>query len=324
MKQVRPWDKVYLIKGDLICRDYEMLQKHVKLFTSLIFLILNPEQANKKSEVIGRPNECSVNYKEQNCNVNCFILLFVSLEGTQTAISAVSLSRDTAFSVALSWSSNCHKLIPPGLCFQLELYLCLVGTQVFFNFVDCLLLAVFGFPLNFHIRIVAQLQLVLFPCRLCLCDLAWLIFHATALRKYLSISSTVKISPTSTCDIILWDQVEQGVLSLFAGLQIIFFSYIWSSGCEHPGVKGVYCLFLWDVKDWSSELLTNEGTRKPSWAVQADISFQQFTVFVNSFPQIIYAKFYLRWALWSVTLFVLIRWKTNKLLYKERSFGSIK
>lgn len=181
-----------------------MSQKHMKLFSFLIFLILYPEQANKrKSEVIGRPKKGSVDHKEQNRNVRCFILLFASLQGSQTAFSAVSLSRGTAFSVVLSWSSKCHKLILHRLGFLLELYLCLVDIWGFFHFVGWLLLAVFGFPLNFHIRIVAQLQLLLLPFRLCLCDLTWLIFRATVLRKYLSISSTVKTSPTSTYDTIL-------------------------------------------------------------------------------------------------------------------------
>lgn len=105
-------------------------------------------------------------------------------------------------------------------------------------------------PLDCHRSIVAQLQLFLFLFRLCLCDLAWLIFHATALRKYLSTSSTVKTSSTSTYDTILWDHVEQEVLTPFAGLQrIIFLLRLEFCTCAYRDKgKGVYCLFLWDVK----------------------------------------------------------------------------
>lgn len=111
----------------------------------------------------------------------------------------------------------------------------LVGTRGSFHVLaNCLLLVFFGLPLNFQRRFVAQLQLFLFLFRLCLCDLVWLIFHATALRKYQSTSSTVKISPTSTYATILWEEVEQGVLTLFAGLQrMIFLLYLQSLTCGY-------------------------------------------------------------------------------------------
>lgn len=80
----------------------------------------------------------------------------------------------------------------------------LVDSRGFFHVLaNCLLPAFFGLPLDLQRKIVAQLQLFLLLFRLCLCDLAWLIFHATALRKYLNTSSTVKTSSTSTYDTIL-------------------------------------------------------------------------------------------------------------------------
>lgn len=153
-------------------------------------------------------------------------------------------------------SSKWHKFILHGLDFLHGLYLCLVGTRAFFDFIASskqftfFVVLVFLRPLDRHRRIVAQLQLFLFIFRLCLCDLAWLIFHATALRKYLSTSSTVKTSSTSTYDTILWDHVEQGVLTPFAGLQrIIFLLHLEFCTCaSRDEGKGVYCLFLWDVK----------------------------------------------------------------------------
>lgn len=118
--------------------------------------------------------------------------------------------------------SKWHRLVLHGLSFPA--WTLPGGYKGFFHVLaDCLLLVFFGLPLDFQRKFVAQVQFFLFLFRLCLCDLAWLIFHATALRKYQSTSSTVKISPTSTYATILWEQVEQGVLTLFAGLQRIIF-----------------------------------------------------------------------------------------------------
>lgn len=199
-----------------------------------------------------------------------------------------------------SSSSKWHKLILHGLGFLRELYL--VGTRGFFHVLaDCLLLAFFGLPLDFQWKIVAWLQLFFLLFRLCLCDLAWLIFHATALRKYLSTSSTVKTSSTSTYDTILWDQVEQGVLTLFAGLQRITFLLhleflAHASRDEEEGECIAHSCGMVKKIDLE-EALINEGTGKQNWTAQASISFQQFTVFINSLPQILCAKFDLRWSL---------------------------
>lgn len=170
-------------------------------------------------------------------------------------------------------SSNGHKLIPWGFSSLHGLYL--VVTRGFFPVLaDCLLLACFGLLLDFQRKIVVQLQLFLLLFRLCLCDLAWLIFHATALRKYPSTSSTVKTLSTSTYGTIFWDQVERGVLTLFAGPQrTIFHLHLAFLTCASRDGEGQCCVACSHGDGKMADLqeaLTNEGlgsrTKQCRWA----------------------------------------------------------